>query len=212
MTQSHVIGVTLAGVLLGGTLGYVLETRGPVDPNPELERATVLFGQHTPVPPFELIDHRAQVFDESNLKSRWSLLFFGYTHCPDICPTTLSTVKGAIEVLNTPALDDLQVIFVSVDPERDSSSKLGRYITFFDPAFIGVTGEHERLERFTAALGAVYRIEQHNTEETNYAVDHSSRLLLINPAGQLHAVFAPPHESGVLAHELTIIAEAFGSA
>jgi len=131
-------------------------------------------------------------FDMASLQEKWSLLFFGYTHCPDICPTTLSTVARAKSELEQTAKQFPQVVFISVDPERDNVKLLGDYVSYFDKDFIGATGEEKLLRAITVQMNSMFMI-QPSENENEYQVGHSLNLVLINPNVELVAVLRPPH-------------------
>ena len=157
---------------------------------------------------FALIDHHRQAFSMAELRGNWSLIFFGFTHCPDVCPGVLyelqqvkSTVaKNIPEGMQTP-----RILFISVDPERDSPEILEAYLTHFDSSFIGVSGKHEQLLPLTRQVGIAYRIEQHENGATQYGVDHSAGILLTDPAGRLHGVFPAPHDAAKISADLLAI-------
>ena len=110
-----------------------------------------------PLPKFVLEDHFGNGFTNKNLKNQWSLVFFGYTHCPDICPTTLSLLNQVDQVLKKESdIDKPRIIFISVDPERDTIEQLTDYVTYFNPEFIGVTGSMENLQVLTKSLGIAF--------------------------------------------------------
>jgi protein SCO1/2 len=154
---------------------------------------------------FALIDDRGEPFSLDNLRGQWSLIFFGFTNCPDVCPSTLYNLKQVHETLgqlNDDASAGHQVLFVSVDPERDTPEQLYQYVDYFHPDFIGVTGPQEQLAALTLQLGIAYRIEEHETGSTQYDVYHSASVMLIDPQGRLHGVFPAPHDADKMAAEL----------
>jgi len=157
---------------------------------------------------FSLVDDDGQPFSLERLKGQWSLLFFGFTHCPDVCPSALYDLAQVRKTLarNDPEItNDLQVLFVSVDPERDTPRQLNQYVNYFDPEFIGVTGPEAQLAPLTLQLGIAYRIEDHEPGSQQYNVDHSASILLMNPNGQLHGVFPAPHQSDSMAAEIAAV-------
>ncbi len=185
---------TLAGfllwlALLGAALFWWNSISRPI--SPELKQ--VLRAQPRLLQGFSLVDQHQKPFTEANLRGRWTFLFFGYTYCPDICPTTLGTLKQTLDLLRkTPQdADDLQVAFVSVDPERDRTEVLQNYMAYFDKTFIGLTGQRRQIDNLVAQTGAGYIKEAEQTPGS-YLISHSSSLFLINPTGQLVAVFPPP--------------------
>ena len=164
------------------------------------------------IQPFELIDHNNAVFDNNALRQHWSFLFFGYTHCPDVCPTTLSVLNSVAQRLQD--LDeDIRFIFVSVDPERDTPEQLARYVSYFNGDFIGVTGTPEGIEQLTKPLGILHL--RAATEDGDgdgagaYLVDHTASVLLFDPDGHYHAVFGPPLSADALASDFRKMLKAY---
>ena len=148
-----------------------------------------------PLQPFTLIDNNEQVFTNKNLKGNWSFIFFGYTHCPDICPTTLLTLKKINKLLkkNHKTASNIQVIFVSIDPERDKPEDLKKYITYFNKEFIAITGHTDKLNNFTRQFSAAYFKEaSDNTDD--YLMSHTSSIFLVDPKMRIIASFSPPHD------------------
>ena len=148
------------------------------------------------VQPFALADHRGEPFTLKQLKGRWSFLFFGYTHCPDVCPTTLAMLDNVSQELGQEPTSsrDVQVVFVSVDPERDTPEHLGKYVGYFNPEFLGVTGVDEALTLLTRQLG-IYTAREPPDASGDYLVGHGAAVLLIDPVGRLLGVFQAPHDA-----------------
>lgn len=140
----------------------------------------------------ELQNADGTVFDNAALTGKWSLLFYGYTHCPDICPTTLSTVAAARQEALSRPIDFPQVIFISVDPKRDDAELVGEYVRYFDESFIGVTGEERMLQAMAQQMSVAAMVVP-SDKPGEYLVDHSSNLMLINPQAELVAMLRPPH-------------------
>ncbi len=154
---------------------------------------------------FALIDQNEQPFSLEHLRGKWSLLFFGFTHCPDICPSTLfdlQTIHNRLEQDLGSDAESHQVLFISVDPERDTPEKLKQYVQYFHADFIAVTGPDKQLAPLTRQLGIAYRVEAHEKGNPNYGVDHSASILVINPEGLLYGVFPAPHDAEKLATDL----------
>ena len=157
---------------------------------------------------FRLTDHHSQEWSLANLQGKWTLIFFGFTHCPDVCPGTLFELQKVNETLAKqmmPGKNQPQVLFVSVDPERDTLAKLGKYLAYFDPDFIGVTGDQGQLLPFTRELGIAYMIDEHEPGEPNYNVAHSASVLLTNPEGLLYGAFPAPHDAKKISADLLTI-------
>lgn len=145
------------------------------------------------VPAFVLSDQEGQPFSEQNLRGRWTLLFFGFTHCPDVCPLTLGAlaqvwqnVEG--QVRNLP----LQVVLVSVDPDRDSPQVLAEYLQRFNPKFIGLRGDMAAINRLAKPLGIYSERQVHPEHAGHIEVKHSPAVLLVDPNLQVHTLFTPP--------------------
>jgi protein SCO1/2 len=184
-----------------GFLASLLLIRGGFLSAPGAEPVPGALWPHPkPLSPFVLADHTGQAFDLERLRGRWSFLFFGYTHCPDICPgtlTTLSAVRSELEGSErgqAPA----QFVFVSVDPERDTPERLSSYVRHFHPDFLGVTGAPHALEGLTRPLGIVHYRGPADASG-GYLVDHSAAVLLVDPQARLAAVFSAPHQPRDLA-------------
>jgi protein SCO1/2 len=209
--RQHVLTTLLAVVLAGVSAvgGYALYQVLQYRQQPE-PQALLVLPEPRSVPVFELTDQHGTAFGPDRLAGRWSLWFFGFTHCPDICPGTLFDLKHVSDGLRTAAPDGaegLQVIFVSVDPERDRPERLRAYLDYFDPGFVALTGPHDRLEPLTRALGIAYRIEPHEAGAASYAVDHSASVLLTAPDGRLYGVFPAPHDAALIQADLIHLLE-----
>ena len=156
---------------------------GRTPPLEPMERGYVLDAPR-PLPTFELVDQAGAPFSERDFRGHWSLLYFGFTYCPDVCPSAMSVmaqIKGELDGAGD--LDD-RYYLVSVDPDRDTPERLAEYVTYFDPAFLGVTGDFAELDKLTLAAGAVYKVPE-APEDENYLVAHSSTLTLIDPEGRV---------------------------
>lgn len=140
---------------------------------------------------FELQDHRGQVFDKARFEGIWTIVFFGFTHCPDICPTTLAMLNDTYSKLKDSEKARLQIVMISLDPERDTVEKLADYVPYFNSEFTGVTGNKHLIRRLSAELNVAYN--QVPLEGDDYTVDHSTQLILINPMGDYHGFFKAPH-------------------
>ena len=175
------------------------------------DRVMTLFPDPKPLTAFAFTDHENRVFDLSRLKGRWSFLFFGYTHCPDICPTTLAILARAHENIAKSTVDakDVQFVFISVDPNRDTAGKLGQYVTYFDTAFLGVTGDDAQLGNLAAQLGAAYQLAITPGME-NYPVYHTTAVFLVDPRARYHAVFAPPLDAEGISRRFEVLRELEG--
>lgn len=138
----------------------------------------------------KLVDHHGEPFTGERFEGKWTLVFFGFTHCPDICPTTMAFLDDLMQTLEGTEVEDTRVVMVTVDPARDTVEQLSSYVPFFNPDFIGVTGEFLDVHRFATALNTPFR--KVPGEGDNYQVDHSSNVVLVNPKGDYHGFFKPP--------------------
>jgi protein SCO1/2 len=196
--------VGLVSAVAGISLWNVMQ--GPPQPS----NATMLtLPEPRVIADFALIDDDGEPFSLDNLRGQWSLIFFGFTHCPDVCPSTLNHLKLVHENLDQMNGDSPghQILFVSVDPDRDTPEKLQQYVNYFHPDFIGVTGPQEQLAALTKQLGIAYRVQQHEQGSTQYNVDHSVSVLLTDPQARLRGVFPAPHDAARMASELAAAIE-----
>jgi protein SCO1/2 len=205
MNRPLIAAVVVAGVLAGAATGYML-TRADRAPS-SLERAT-LFATPRPLPDFSLVDQAGRRFDRERLRGHWTLLFFGFTHCPDVCPTTLATLADMRRRLaDLPPGDVPQVVLASVDPGRDTPAALAQYVVHFDPTFTGVTGDRESIEALTRDLGVAVMIGPPGADGS-YTVDHTAAIFLIDPGAAYAAVFGTPHDAGTIARDYRSIVAA----
>jgi protein SCO1/2 len=199
MNRALAAAVVVAGILAGAAVAHqLLRQRSPAVS--ALERAT-LYQAPRPLPDFALVDQDGAAFGPSQLRGRWTFLFFGFVNCPDICPTTLATLAAARRSLaDLPEPERPGVALVSVDPVRDTPPVLGRYVAHFDPAFRGVTGTPGALDALAQDLGVAVFVGSPD-EDGNYAVDHSAAVFLVDPEGRVVALFNTPHDAGAIAHD-----------
>ena len=140
-----------------------------------------------PAPDFELATSQGQKVSLKDFEGKLVILYFGYTFCPDVCPATLSELRVAMEILTKDA-KDVQVIMVSVDPERDTPELLAEYMTHFHPSFLGVTGTSKEIAQVAALYGIFYEAHE-GTAATGYLVDHTATVMVIDQDGYLKLVF-----------------------
>jgi protein SCO1/2 len=141
---------------------------------------------------FEAVDEEGRPFGLERLKGRWSFLFFGYTNCPDVCPITLAVLD---RVQRQAEAGNVQTVFVSVDPERDTLERIKQYVEYFNPEFSGVGGSLAQVRSLTDQLGIPF-VHEPPGETGNYFVDHSAAVFLVDPEARLVSVFSPPHDAG----------------
>ena len=154
----------------------------------------LLWPNPKPLRQFGIMDHRGDFFTLNNLQGQWSFLFFGYTHCPDVCPLTMSLMKQFSQRLSDEHSDlKHQVIFVTVDPERDTQNVLKEYIEYFNPEFIGLGGTNAQVFGLTREIGVAFFLQEKD-DDGNYLVDHSASIFMIDPQGRLSGILSAPHE------------------
>ena len=146
--------------------------------------------------PIALIDHNGQPFTEDYFKGQWTIVFFGFSHCADVCPTTMATLAKTYQELKAKDKADLNVVLITVDPKRDTPEVLEKYVHGYNPDFLGVTGDINRIRQLSLQLNTGFEMPEDGGE--NYQVQHSGNLLLMNPEGELHSFIRPPFEHGGL--------------
>jgi protein SCO1/2 len=179
-------------------------------PSVDLTTGTYLTLQQA-VPDFSLIDQQGRIFGSANLRGHWSMLFFGYTNCPDLCPTTLTTLAAMQKRLRAAKASVLpQVIFVSVDAKRDTPAQMANYVPYFDPEFIGLTAaDQPSIEAVAKKLGVSVIIQP--ASDGAYSVDHSGAIFVFNPDGRLTAILSGPFSVEALQGDFQRIVAARGT-
>lgn len=196
----------VAGLWFGATAYRKLSTPGPV----VLEAGTLLT-EPRPLADFALTDQDGRPFSLANLRGAWTFLAIGYTYCPDVCPMTLATFKTVDRLIVEGAsargvAARPRFLFVSVDPGRDTPERLAQYVRYFNPAFLGATGEDVQLRALAAQLGLLYaRVEGQDTA-MGYLMDHSATIVLVDPEGRLSAIFSAPQDATRMASDFMTIA------
>ncbi len=172
---------------------------------PQLQSA-LLYPVPRALPDFSLVRSDGGALTRADWRGHVTVAYFGYTNCPDVCPTTLATFGHAWKLLDPATTRQLRFDFVSVDPARDTPAQLARYVGFFSKDFIAATGSDEQLTRLTGALGLVY--SRGVPENGTYAVDHSASAVIIDRQGRQIGLFRPPFEAGKIASDLTALVDA----
>ena len=171
-TQRNVfILVALLALIMGLILNSLMSRSSQGNNTALTEAGIILLPQSRHLPAITLTNQDGQPVLINELKDKWSLLFFGYTYCPDICPTTLSQLRQIKSELPKAVQDKLQVVLVSVDPNRDTPQQLKKYLSYFDPQFVGLTpGSTEQLQTLANAVSIPFIPP--DTSKPNYTVDH----------------------------------------
>jgi protein SCO1/2 len=197
----------VAAATLTLLLAAVFAIRGIGNAPRALQRATVL-PTPMPLPDFQLVDQDGAPFTRDSLRDRQTLLFFGFTHCPDICPATLQQLALARNELVGRLPQDVappDILLISVDPDRDTPEVLKVYTAIFGPGAYGATGELDKLLALTSTLGIFFETGEAN--DSGYTVNHSAAVLLVNDRAELQAVFSAPHDVGSFVSDLLLLTD-----
>ena len=202
--KSILLVIACVAVFIGAFVLRLLELSSVIHLNPGEGK---IYIPPMDIPAFNLVDHHGQSFANQQLKGHWSLVSIGFTYCPDVCPMTLAlladfydSVERELDVQKRP-----EILFLSVDPFRDTPEILADYVTFYRPEFIGLSGSPGRVLDLVDALGLYYRYASadgktiykdvlHHPQEPKYAVIHSSHILIITPEGQVGAMITQPFQ------------------
>ncbi|MCR4304573.1 MAG: SCO family protein [Gallionella sp.] len=181
-------------VAVTAIIGWRLGNNTVVQPPEEIE--DYLFWQAKDLTDFKLTGANNKTLALNDLKGKWSFIFFGYTHCPDVCPLTMGVLGQAFKQLekDPAASQEIQGIFISVDPKRDTPELLKEYASHFNNKFTGVTGDTAQLDAFARQMSVLYTIHPKEPGETgdSYLVSHNSTIFLVDPQGRLYGRFSPP--------------------
>ena len=204
MNKSSIAIVAVLALIAGIGMSWYAHNARPI----ELE-AGVWFGeQASPLPEFELVDHNRKALTRASFEQHWNLVFFGFTHCPDVCPIGLQALADMMKAIDDPDVSEsLQIYFVSVDPDRDHPELLADYVRYFNPEFNGATAPIEQLSPLTRHLGIAHQIRNKTEGSDHYDVDHSAAIVLINPEAEYAGLFGAPHDPVLMARDLTRIIE-----
>jgi protein SCO1 len=186
--------LAIAAAAAGGWLAARLGASAP----PEFARVLTT---PRPVPDVPGVDHTGAAFTRADLEGHWTLAFFGFTYCPDICPATLHVLASARQMLDDlPEADRPEVVMISVDPGRDSPERLAEYVPFFDARFRGIAVAAPHLPELTRGFGAAYAYSP--LGEDSYTVDHTTTVFLVDRQARVAAVFPAPHTAQGISTDL----------
>jgi len=195
--STRVLTVIVCGLLFAGGIFAGLQFANRPPAAPTLQVATYM-PSGRPLQEFQLTADDGSELRNADLTGDWTVVFMGFTNCGHVCPMTLFTVSEALQKLD----ERPELLFVSVDPGRDTPERIAEYVAGFDPAFRGATGEKAQLDRLAESLGAPYLV---STDDGRYTVDHSGALFLIDPNGRFRALLSPPHDAEIIAADLSAI-------
>ena len=166
-----------------------------------------LFPQGKAFSGFKLTSQLGETWDSESFKGTYSVVFFGYSNCPDICPTTLLDMQKIDKKLHQQNITSPRFIFVSVDPDRDTPEVLNEYINFFNPDFYALTGDAPNILSVASQLGVAYKVADHKPGDLIYDVDHASALFVLNPEGERIGLFTAPHDIELITQDLAKLME-----
>lgn len=207
--KTHFLFILIAIVAIGSGL-LVQTSKAPPQSSPEFKKAILL-----PTPKslgdVAFTDHNGERFSKDNLLNKWSILFFAFTNCPDICPTTMQTLSQVKKTLSdVDAWDSFQIVMVTVDPERDNPERLKNYVPYFDSEFIGLTAPVKYTADFAKNVGILF-FKGEVLDNGGYDMDHGASLILVNPKGQYAGVITAPHKADEISNDLIKLAELVGT-
>ncbi|NAT21999.1 SCO family protein [Pseudomonas syringae] len=194
------IVAAIVALVLGLALSRLLPGSGPNNQAALNEAGIVLLPKSRQLPALSMIDQNGAAVALDGLKNQWTLMFFGYTFCPDICPTTLAQIKQIRSELPKAALERMRVVLVSVDPNRDTPQQLKEYLSYFDPQYIGLTAPVADIQKLANSVSIPFIPA--DTSKPNYFVDHSGNLALIGPDGTQRGFIRAPLNNQKLVKQL----------
>ena len=199
MKNYLLIALTAVAFMVGGILAaHWLTDRPGAKPDTE----AVILEQPRIIPDHLLLDHHGSAWSPRRMEGQWTLVFFGFTHCPDICPETMVIMNQVHRQLeDSGKILPPSVVFISVDPARDTPERLASYVPYFNRNFLGVTGNRESIEDLARAMAVPLQIPDRDPSE-DYEVDHGAQIILVGPDGHVRAFFTPPHGPSSIANDL----------
>ena len=206
MSKRNIIFILLILFSITGIFTYFQSLPSLLEKKPSLITGKILV-KPMEIDNFELIDQNNGVFNKKSLQGSWTVLFFGYTNCPDVCPTTiykLAEIKNGIKE-DLPSAN-FNTVLVTLDPDRDSAERLDEYIGYFDETMLGVTGTYENIQSFTSSLSVFY---QRINKEEGYDFNHTASIFVFDKDGSLFATMSPANTVGELESDFFTILNNF---
>ena len=206
MSKRNIIFILLILFSITGIFTYFQSLPSLLEKKPSLITGKILV-RPMEIDNFELIDQNNEAFNKKSLEGGWTVLFFGYTNCPDVCPTTiykLAEIKNGIKE-DLPSAN-FNTVLVTLDPDRDSSERLDEYIGYFDETMLGVTGTYENIQSFTSSLSVFY---QRINKEEGYDFNHTASIFVFDKDGSLFATMSPANTVGELESDFFTILNNF---
>jgi len=205
-TTLLVIGIAIIAVLVGL---FVQTGMNKPKKFPEFSK-TIILPNPKNIKFTEFTDHTGNSFNKAQFDGKWTILFFGFTNCPDICPSTLQTLsKVKLALQNESVWSNYQVVMISVDPETDTVDRLASYVPYFDSEFIGLNADIEATKQFAKQVGVLF-VKRENDNGAAYEVDHSASIILIDPQGRWAGAISAPHTADSISADLIKLAKFTG--
>lgn len=202
-----VIVLVLVVIAIMGLQVYKVTREPPLDREALRSEGTVIYEQPRRLSDFELVDHNGEPFTPSDLEGHWTLAYFGFTNCPDICPLAMADLARLVDEMPPELAEQTEVMLVTLDPARDTPEVLAEYLGYFNEDFIGVTGEFLAIKRLANEVNVAFnKVIQ---DEDEYTVDHSGNIVLFNPRGDYHGFFKPSFEIERMRDHYRTVVEAF---
>jgi len=201
---SYIIKTLMILVIISAAVAGFIVSNNYFNKKPKLSFKTLLvYPDAKAFTGFKLKNKDNQELTIEDFKNQWTLLFFGFTSCPDVCPTTLAELQKVYKQLKIQNVKILpQVLFVSVDPDRDTPEVLTNYINFFNPEFNAASTDNANLISLTSQVGVAYHVEEHEKNQKIYNVDHTAAIFVINPDKKLYGIFPTPHVESDITSDL----------
>ena len=190
----------LTGVLLGLAVILWVFRSGP--PPTAQDDAGYFLTDPIPAPPFSLLAHTGERISRDQIDTDLVMVFFGYTSCPDVCPLTLSHLTQALQEMGSEGEDRVQVLLITVDPQRDTPERLQKYLGAFHPSFLGLTGSEEEIREVADAFGAFFA---RSGEGPDYTVDHTARTFVLDSSGHIPLTFPVTATAGEISRDLSLL-------
>lgn len=201
MTGKNKTVILMIGLVIFITASFAYKV---YQTNHQVDIQALIYPKPKELPDFELTDQNNQSFSRNQLLGQWTIAFFGYTFCPDICPTTMAALAQVANELPPDVAAKTNFLFVSVDPDRDSVERLAGYVPFYHPEFIGVTGTDEQINKLAMSVGAVYMKVPFGD---SYQMQHSGRIFIIDPMGRRFGIFAENAQNPTVLDTKTIASD-----
>lgn len=197
------VGLLAAVVTLIFSLQFLrFQDTGPLTPEQLQKYNTVLLGTPRQLSPVPLLDKNSDDFTINDFAGNWSLVNFGYTHCPDVCPTNLLTLSKIMNLMESEGTKLPQIYMATVDPKRDTPARLAEYLEFFDPRMEALWSDEQTMSDFARQLNNLFLKGKEKTE-LDYLVDHSDNIAILNNDGVFVGIFRPPHQIEDIAFVMT---------